>query len=111
MTDAELIEFASEFRDGILDGTPSAMACAMVCEPLVTLLNMSGVQCSIAKTDAIRTSYGSCNHVWIALADGRVLDPTADQFNDEGLDLPPVYLGRKVRKLHRATHTSGHRGD
>lgn len=101
MTDAELIEFASEFREGILDGTPSAMMCGMICEPLVTLLNMIGVPCSIAKTNAIRTSYGSCNHVWIYLADGRVLDPAADQFNDEGLALPPVYLGRKVRRLHR----------
>jgi hypothetical protein len=102
MNDAELVEFATEFRKGLLNGDSPSMACGMVCHPLVTLLNMSGVPCSIATTLAIRTKYGTCNHVWIALDDGRVLDPTADQFNDEGLSLPPVYLGRRVRKLHRA---------
>jgi hypothetical protein len=102
VTDAELIEFVSEFRKGLLNGDPPSMACGMVCHPLVTLLNMSGVKCSLRTTRLIRTKYGSCNHVWIALDDGRVLDPTADQFNDEGLSLPPVYLGSKVRKLHRA---------
>jgi hypothetical protein len=102
MGDAELTEFVSEFREGILDGTTSFMACGMVCHPLVTLLNMAGVPCSIQTTLSIRTSYGSVNHVWIALADGRVIDPTADQFNDEGFSFPPVYLGKKIRKLHRA---------
>jgi hypothetical protein len=34
MTDAELIEFATEFRDELLDGRPSAWMCAMVCWPL-----------------------------------------------------------------------------
>lgn len=102
MTDDELIEFVTEFRTGLLNGGSSAMACGMVCHPLVTLLNMSGVRCEIATTLAIRTDYGTCNHVWIALADGRALDPNADQFNDETRTLPPVYLGRKVRKLHRA---------
>lgn len=102
MQDAELVAFAQDFRDGILDGTPSDVACAMICEPLVTLLNMRGVKCRAFTTTTIRVTYGSCNHVWIGLGDGRVLDPSADQFNDQGLNMPEVYLGPKVGKLHRA---------
>ena len=37
------------------------------------------------------------NHIWIRLADGRVLDPTADQFGD----YPPVYLGDPLPELHK----------
>jgi hypothetical protein len=90
MDDAELIEFATDFREGILDGRPSAWTCAMVCWPLVTLLNMQGVGC-----EAIESDLGHLNHVWLKLPDGRALDPTADQFNDlfPHYNLPPVYLG------------------
>lgn len=103
MTDEELIECASDFRDGILAGDRSDMKCAMVCWPLAGLLQSLGVKCDTFTTDAIKTKYGSVNHVWIGLQDGRVLDPTADQFNDLGLAMPKVYLGPKVRKLHRAS--------
>ncbi len=98
MTDAELIECCQEFRDGILDGRPSNWMCAMVCYPLVTLLGMYGVKAELVETDM-----GECNHVWMRLADGRALDPTADQFNDlfPDLKMPPVYLG-PPSKLHGA---------
>lgn len=94
-TDAQIIEFASEFRTGILDGEDSWMMCAAVCYPLVTLLNMSGIKAEIIESDL-----GECNHVWMRLADGRALDPTADQFPD--MNLPPVYLGPPT-KIHGAT--------
>lgn len=97
MTDTELIEFATEFRDGILEGRPSALMCAAVCWPMEALLNMSGVDCRSVSAD-----FEDYNHVWIRLADGRVLDPTADQFNEHfGLALPAVYLGEPVKRLHR----------
>lgn len=102
MTDAELLEFTQEFRDGILDGGPSDMRCFMVCAPLVTLLNMSGVPAKLEEAKSVRTVYGECNHVWIKLSDGRVLDPTADQFNSRRRKMPPIYLG-KPTSLHRHT--------
>lgn len=85
MTDAELIEFASEFREGILGGRDSAWMCAAVCMPLVTLLGLHGI-----KAELMESETEICNHVWIRLADGRTLDPTGDQF---GTGMPPVYLG------------------
>ena len=96
MTDAELIEFTQEFRAGILDGGESKSMCAAICWPLVTLLNIHGV-----KAETVESDLSECNHIWIRLADGRVLDPTADQFNwlFPDLAMPPVYLGPPV-KLH-----------
>lgn len=89
MTDAELIEFATEFREGILDGSPSKMKCAMVCWPLAGMLAFYGVECETVESDL-----GEMNHIWLRLKDGRALDPTLDQFNflfNE--NWPPVYLG------------------
>ena len=90
MTDAELIEFATEFREGILDGGPSWMMCAAVAWPLAGLLRFYGME---VETEQGETE--ECNHVWIRLPDGRVLDPTADQFNlfERYGELPAVYLG------------------
>lgn len=89
MTDADLIEFATEFREGILDGAPSWMMCFAISAPLAALLELNGVRAELCEGDL-----GEFNHVWLRLADGRVLDPTADQFNDFGFEqMPPVYLG------------------
>lgn len=91
MTDAELIEFAQEFRDGILNGRDSAWMCAAICWPLGSLLTLlHGIE-----VEYIESDLGHCNHVWLRLEDGRALDPTADQFNAmfPNLNYPPVYLG------------------
>lgn len=89
MTDQDLVEFAYEFRKGVLGGRPSKWMCAAVCWPLSTLLNMNGVEC-----ESVESDLGEMSHIWIRLADGRALDPTADQFNHLFSDnMPPVYLG------------------
>lgn len=94
MTDAELIEFAAEFREGILGDRPSEMMCAAVSWPLASLLRVSGVDCEAINSElSEKMGFLLLNHVWIRLADGRALDPTADQFNRFGFDFPPVYLG------------------
>ena len=94
-TDEQIIEFAEEFRHGILDGGNPQMMCAMVCLPLAGLLSFYGIECEIVEVDL-----GDCNHVFLRLRDGRVLDPTADQFTDRGCTWPPVYLGPPT-ELHR----------
>ena len=95
MTDAELIEFATEFREGVLGGSKSDWMCAAVCWPLASLLELHGV-----KATPVETDLGVCNHVWLRLDDGRALDPTGDQFNwCNSEQMPPVYLGAPG-KLH-----------
>lgn len=89
MTDADLIVFATEFRKGILGDDPPWMMCFAVCAPLVTLLGLHGVEAELVEGDL-----GEWNHFWMRLDDGRVLDPTADQFNDLFTEkMPEVYLG------------------
>lgn len=87
MDDAQIIEFAYEFRRGILGGKESTFMCFAVCAPLVSLLIHQGVEADLVESDL-----GICNHFWIRLADGRALDPTIDQFGD----FPAVYLGDPI---------------
>lgn len=97
MKDRSLLAFAKAFREGILDGGSSAWMCATICWPLSTLLEINGVP-----NTAVESDLGHMNHIWLRLADGRALDPTADQFNALfDLHLPPVYLGPPI-----AIHTA-----
>jgi hypothetical protein len=92
--DKELIAFVRSFRRGILAGQPSDLMCAAVCWPLETLLNMQGVKCR-----SVESKLEICDHIWLLMADGRALDPTADQLVRIGfphLKLPPVYLGPRT---------------
>lgn len=69
--------------------------CAAISAPLSAALAMMGVPTTIQETVV-----GDYNHVFLQLGDGRVLDPTADQFNGtERSDLPAVYLG-SVTAIH-----------
>lgn len=89
MTDAEIVTMATEFRKGLLGRQRPKGMCFVVCAPLSSYLALSGVENEVVESDL-----GWCNHVWIRLADGRVLDPTADQFNGKTDQvMPAVYLG------------------
>lgn len=85
MTDKQLIRYVRSFRYGIIGRRKSRAFCFMVCAPLETLLQLAGVPCAISSG-----MVENWEHFWLTLPDGRILDPTADQFT---LGLPPVYLG------------------
>jgi hypothetical protein len=89
VTDKALIRFAKEFRDGLLAGRASDRMCGVVCWPLAALLRVNGVDCEAEGIEwSMDGEAEARNHWFIQLADGRILDPTADQFG-----LKPVYLG------------------
>lgn len=83
MNDIELIEFAGDFRDGILEGRLDTDMYWLVAAPLADLLDYFGVRVRL-----VEGWVGGLHHHWIELRDGRILDPTGDQF---GLDA--IYLG------------------
>lgn len=89
LTDAELLELATDFRKGILDGKPSINCGFIICAPLAGYLNFIGMPVKI-----IEQSFGWRRHCWLEMADGRILDPTADQFRYRLISLPPVYIGQ-----------------
>ncbi|MGF1612143.1 MAG: hypothetical protein ACFCUQ_22310 [Kiloniellales bacterium] len=93
MTDAELIGIAAGIRCATLARYPPRGMCFMVANPLAGLLRFYGMETRLVEGN-IEIQGHTVNHFWIALPDGRVLDPTADQFNGAGLgDWPRIYLG------------------
>lgn len=88
-TDHDLLRIARAARERITLGGKSSGYCAVVCVPLATYLAWRGM----AAVD-VHGAVGEWQHAWIALGDGRILDPTADQFNRPGASrMPPIYLG------------------
>lgn len=70
--------------------------CFAVCGPLQPLLSLAGVETELVEA-WFKREYGEQNHYWLKLPDGRILDPTADQFG-----LPAVYLGPIPEDYRRA---------
>ena len=92
MKDSELLRVAEEFRDGILDGQSSYMMCHVVSYPLQGFLQTLGVKSEVTVGDI-----GFANHVWLTLDDGRILDPTIDQYSQyDWCPKVKVYLGKEL---------------
>lgn len=92
MTDRQLLKIATGFRAGILDGRISDSMCFIVCAPLAGLLSVSGIEVEQREGEIDCGDY-VVGHHWLELADGRILDPTADQFSTEARPMPDVYIG------------------
>ncbi|HEY5553037.1 MAG TPA: hypothetical protein VIK52_14185 [Opitutaceae bacterium] len=94
MTDAELLHAVAEFREGILEGRPSNDMCFAICWPLESFLATCGVEVKLVMVSVPACVTGNTvasDHYVLELPDGRIIDPTADQFPVAGL--PPVYIG------------------
>ena len=94
--DRRLIEYARKFRKGIIGDKPSARFCFMVCAPLAGLLSFEGLTDADVTEGEVAPRGEPWEHCWLTLSDGRILDPTADQFRDpDGKPMPAIYLGSK----------------
>jgi hypothetical protein len=95
--DDALKKIAVGFREGILDGRPSAGFCLMICLPLWAFIRAHIKGSRLVEKDFyFQGEYGdpkTTNHFYIELPDGRILDPTADQFQRASGKFPKVYLG------------------
>lgn len=88
MTTRKLKRVCAEFRSGLLNNRPSQGMCAVVSYPLAGFLSVMGVDCEIKTGDV-----GCWNHVWLVMADGNVIDATADQFGYEAVYIgPPLQI-------------------
>lgn len=89
--DQRLMEIVSEFRCGILQGRKSNLMCVAVCSPLEGyLLSIHGIE-----THAVSGTIDEMEHFWLEMKDGRIIDPTADQFlKPDGSPMPEVYIGK-----------------
>jgi hypothetical protein len=94
VSDKKLAGICKAFRDGLLNNGPSCLMCAVVCRPLAGYLSSIGIDC-----EEVLIEFEWGNHMFLRLRDGRVLDPTADQFGD--MKLPPIYIGKPL-SIHTA---------
>ncbi|CAN7600352.1 hypothetical protein [Acidovorax delafieldii] len=86
---AGLLTYAQIFRETVLQGCSSQRMCVALSAPLHAAFRARGTASELLIADL-----GECEHVFLRLADGQVLDPTADQFNPFSREkLPGVYLG------------------
>ncbi len=96
MTDKELVRYTRDFRKGLIGNSSSWLMCMAVCAPLRTLLEMAGVPVRLTECEVELKNGDLLGHYFLTLPDGRILDPTADQFFgavDGAPKLPRVYLG------------------
>lgn len=79
LSDAEIIKIAKGFTKGILNGRSTVDMCFIVCSSLAAYLSGAGVECTLTE-GCINHCENELHHYWITLKDGRIIDPTADQF-------------------------------
>lgn len=96
MTDKNIIRVVKSFRHGILGRKESDFMCLAVSSPLQSFLKYEhGLNTRLVSGYLkIQTKPGRFmepEHSWLELEDGRIIDPTHDQFGYE----EKVYLGSK----------------
>ncbi len=96
MNDKGLLIISEEFRKGMIGNRSSEGFCYALSAPLTSYLEFLGFKCEL-----IKGKIGGAEHYWIALPDGRILDPTADQFNDS---ISPIYWGLKPDNYKKEVH-------
>ena len=94
VSDTRLKSIVAAFRRGILGRGSSHDMCAAVCMPLQSYL--SSVEGIDTRLTSVEFQDGGLvfEHCFLTLPDGRILDPTADQFNTELVKFPQVFLGK-----------------
>jgi len=91
-----LLECAAEFRAGLLGSDSSKWMCFAVCAPLQAILSMYGHETTLQHGIIIDKDDNEIHHTWLALPDGQILDPTADQFEQpNGEPMPEIYFGAR----------------
>jgi hypothetical protein len=95
-SDQGLLIITSKFKKGIVKAPDDTRPYScLVCQPLVGFLEVCGYKTTYIEGE-LWIKQTIWNHCWLELEDGRILDPTADQFNDY-IDhvMPGIYIGKK----------------
>ena len=94
MTDKKLLRIVTSFRHGILGRKESDFMCLAVCAPLQTFLLVAHdlrteIVSGWVNVRTRQDRFFEAEHFWLELPDGRIIDPTHDQFGYE----PKIYIG------------------
>lgn len=93
MTDQALLKTIKDFRKGLLENDTAELKCFMVCAPLQAYLGFIGYTTELVKGIVDISDDLEAGHYWLRLRDGRIVDPTADQFSTQARPMPEVYIG------------------
>lgn len=97
----ELLRIVTSFRKGILGRKSPLKMCYVVCAPLSSYLKLGGYENELTEGEIRLNGQNKgliIGHYWITLKDGRIIDPTASQFNKMGNeDMPLIYFGKKPK--------------
>lgn len=97
MKDEILKAFALSFRNKVIGYSSSEGWCRTVSSSLLPLLAEHGVKGVLEQAEVYKERGNAASlvsHTFIRLDDGRILDPTADQFRSPtGNQMPKVFLG------------------
>lgn len=93
MLDKELHKIVAGFTKGLLGNWTTESKCFMVSYPLQGYLSFLGIECELVKGE-VNTPKAWWGHFWVKLKDGRIIDPTIEQFNyPEDKPFKGVYIG------------------
>lgn len=106
MNDKALLKTVREFRKGLLENDTSEFKCFMVCAPLQAYLGFIGYTTKLIKGLVDISEDLEAGHYWLRLRDGRILDPTADQFSTPARPMPDVYIG-ELPQWYQAGESNG----
>lgn len=99
--DKNLMRIVRDFRRGILNRKCSDGQCWVVCAPLAALLEVFGHKCELTEGH-VGNGVHREHHFWITLGDGRIIDPTADQFRPpHHKEMPQIYIGAQPKWYRR----------
>lgn len=96
MTGTQLLSYVRTYRYGMLGRKRGSKYCYMVCYPLQSLLSLEGVETELIEGEVCYYRYW-IGHFWLRMTDGKIIDPTAEQFATETRKMPRVYIGPKPR--------------
>lgn len=95
LSDKELVKICTQFRYGVIGRKPSKGKCYMITAPLQSYLYFLKIESKLIE-GFVTIGENITNHYWMELPDNRILDATADQFNEfKNIEMPKVYLGEK----------------
>lgn len=103
MTSKQIGRASKTFTAGLLGNGTRTNKCWHVCSPLCGYLGACGVQCQTVEGEV----QGN-HHYWIELFDGRIIDPTAEQFGLPNLWCEPrpegylTYTNHEQQRLQYA---------
>ncbi len=104
MNDKKLLKFVTDFTKGVIGESSSKGKCYIVSAPLYSYLLSCGIETKLVEGEVDTKLIGDISpedgvwiHFWLVLPDGRIIDPTADQFNSRTTEtnMPRIYIGKK----------------